>query len=317
MQLLHVGVAVVLMHASLYPRSVIGGHLPEWLRRPWASGEGFEWVKGHVEELRLRTVCRSARCPNLGECWARGTATFMLLGGICTRHCQFCSIKTGEPEPLDDGEPRRVAEAVLRLGLRHVVLTSVTRDDLADGGASHFARTIAAIQEKAPHVTVEVLVPDFAGQQSGIGVVLEARPDVFGHNIETVRRLYGAIRSPRASYDVSLAVLRTAARWEPRPMVKSGLMVGHGETASEVRETLHELRRAGCNAVTIGQYLRPCENGRAVAMFVPPEEFAFYERMAYDLGFEWAMAGPFVRSSYRAEKMMETLAGKCTDVASR
>jgi len=276
---------------------------PEWIRRRWGSGESFAQTKAQLHDLGLHTVCQSARCPNQGECWARGTATFLILGSVCSRNCHFCSVATGKPGSVDADEPARVAEAVNRLGLRHAVVTSVTRDDLADGGAAHFAAVVNAIRAKNPGTTVEVLTPDFQGDAAAIGAVIDAGVDVFAHNIETVKRLYPEVRSPEANYERSLGVLKTAADYGGC-VVKSGLMVGLGETPDEVRAALSDLLGAGCTAVSIGQYLRPGKAQREVAEFVTPEQFAAYEKLAYDLGFEYAVAGPFVRSSYHAEEAL-------------
>jgi lipoic acid synthetase len=280
---------------------------PEWIRRNWASGENVQYTKDLVRDLELHTVCQSARCPNMHECWGRRTATLMLLGNLCTRNCRYCSVPSGRPAgEVDPEEPAHVAEAVRRMGLRHVVLTSVTRDDLPDGGAGHFAATIAAIRRVAPGTTIEILVPDFQGQPGAIRTVLAAGAEVFSHNIETVRRLHPTLRGPQVPYDVALDALRQGARYTPRPIVKSALMVGHGETPEEVRETLADLLEAGCDAVSIGQYLRPSKKQREVAEFVPQERFTEYEQWAYAMGFRFAVAGPFVRSSYRSDEMMDT-----------
>ena len=280
---------------------------PEWIRRSWGAEGEVAFTKELVEELGLRTVCQSARCPNIGECWRERTATFMLLGHVCTRDCRFCSVGAGAPEVVQEDEPERVAEAVRRMTLRHVVVTSVTRDDLEDGGAGQFARTVAAIREASPDTSVELLAPGFGGREDAIDTVLAARPDVFGHNIETVRRLYGAVRDLRADYGRSLSVLRYVAESEPRPIVKSALMLGLGETQEEIEETLADLREAGCDAVSIGQYLRPTKRQVEVAEFVHPDTFAAYERLARDMGFGFVVAAPFVRSSYRSGEMMDVL----------
>lgn len=281
---------------------------PEWLRTTWAAGEDFAFTKALIEDLGLHTVCQSARCPNMGTCWKARTATFMILGHRCTRSCRFCSVQPGEPEAVDPSEPQRVAEAVARLALRHAVITSVTRDDLADGGAAHFAATVRAVCERNPASTVEVLTPDFGGNPDDVHTVLAASPDVFGHNIETVRRLYPVLRGPQADYDRALGVLRTVNAADQGAIVKSGLMVGHGETEAEVHETLGNLRETGCAAVTIGQYLRPGEGQSPVAEFIEPAMFEAYERKAYDLGFAYAVAGPFVRSSFESAKVFEAVA---------
>jgi len=279
---------------------------PEWIRRPWASGQDFSFTKDLVEGLDLHTVCQSARCPNMAECWQRRTATLMILGNTCTRSCRFCSVPGGKPEGVDPHEPQHVAEAIAKMKLKHAVITSVTRDDLPDGGAGHMAETVRAIRRLSPRTTVEVLTPDFLGQKDQVDVVLEARPDVFGHNIETVERLYAAIRGKRCTYDKALGVLRHAAAYRPQTIVKSAMMAGHGETPEEVGQTLRDLLDAGCEAVCIGQYLRPSRKQREVAEYVTPDQFKAYEALAYELGFAFAVAGPFVRSSYRSEELMET-----------
>lgn len=278
---------------------------PEWLRRPWASGEDFGFTRGVIEGLRLHTVCQSARCPNIGECWARRTATVMVLGNICTRNCAFCSVPSGRPEAVDPGEPLHVALAVQRMGLKHAVVTTVVRDDLPDGGAAHIAETVRRIHRHNPGTSVEVLVSDYHGDPEIIRTILDAGPEVFGHNIETVRRLYPKVRDRRFAYDNALEALRIASAHPGRPIVKSALMTGHGETAEEVRETLIDLREAGCEVVCIGQYLRPSPRQAPVVEFVHPDRFRAYEAMAYELGFAFAAAGPFVRSSYRSEEVLE------------
>lgn len=279
---------------------------PPWLRRPWPSGDMFGQTKDIVESLRLHTVCQSARCPNVGECWARGTATVMVLGNVCSRNCAFCSVPSGRPVFDDPEEPQNVAEAVRRMNLRHAVVTTVVRDDLPDGGAGHIAQTIRAIHARNPGTTVEILVSDFSGDPDAIRTVLDARPEVFCHNIETVERLYPRIRDRRFNYRSALGVLRLAAVDADGSIIKSALMVGHGETPAEVEAALRDLRDAGCDAVCIGQYLRPSEKQAPVAEFVPPDLFLRYEALAYAIGFEFAVAGPFVRSSYRSEALLDT-----------
>jgi lipoic acid synthetase len=279
---------------------------PQWVRRNWAAGQDVQYTKDLVERLNLHTVCQSARCPNMDECWKRRTATLMVLGNTCTRNCRYCSVPSGKPEALDQQEPANAAEAVRHMGLRHVVITSVTRDDLPDGGAAHIARTVTAIRNLNPDTSVEVLVPDFRGDKAAVTAVLNATPEVFAHNIETVERLYPDLRGQRYAYGTALGVLKAAAAYSARPIVKSALMVGHGETEAEVRQTLEDLLDAGCDAVSIGQYLRPSKKQRAVEEFVRPEQFERYQQLAYDLGFRFAVAGPFVRSSYRSDEMMET-----------
>ena len=280
---------------------------PEWIVRPWGAGETFELTKGLLDDLGVATVCTGARCPNIGECWSRKTATFLVLGKTCTRACRFCAVAQGTPAPVAPDEPRRVAEAVRRLGLAHAVITSVTRDDLPDGGAGHIAATVAAIRAVNPEATVEVLVPDFRGKESAVARVMAALPEVFGHNIETVARLYPVLRGFRHDYGRSLDVLAQAGAQSQGTAVKSGIMVGHGETATEVWQTLIDLRDAGCQAVSIGQYLQPTPRQRPVAAFVPPDEFAAYEEEAYRLGFTYVASGPLVRGSYRSEELIERL----------
>lgn len=278
---------------------------PPWIRQSWPQSGAVDEVRDLLRELGLNTVCRSAQCPNQGECWSHRTATFMILGEVCSRNCAFCGVGTGTPAAPDEGEPARVAEAIARLGLRHSVITSVTRDDLPDGGAGQFAAVIQAIRGRCPGVTIEVLTPDFGGDADAIRLVTEAKPEVFAHNVETVPRLHRLLRDARASYERSLGVLKTAREALPESCyVKSGLMVGCGEGEDEVWATLEDLHRAGCDAVTIGQYLKP-RGGRAeVAAFITPEQFARYEKKALETGFVFAMAGPFVRSSYHADELL-------------
>ena len=278
---------------------------PEWLRRPWASGATFQSTKTVVDDLHLHTVCQSAHCPNIGECWAQGTATVMVLGNTCTRNCSFCSVHSGREGESDPGEPLNVAKAVSRMGLKHAVVTTVVRDDLPDGGAAHIAETIREIHRLNTRTTVEVLVYDFFGNSEALAVVLDAAPEVFCHNIETVRRLYPKIRDRRFSYDATLACLREARGFGARHIVKSALMVGHGESGEEVVKCLKDLREAGVEALCIGQYLRPTRQQRAVEEFVHPDRFRQYEKEAYAIGFEYVVSGPFVRSSYKSELILD------------
>ncbi len=267
-----------------------------WLMVP-APQEAAAGVEILVDDLDINTVCREAACPNLGECWARGTATFMLLGAVCTRHCRFCKVAAGRPGPPDPLEPFRVAEAAARLGLRHVVVTSVARDDLADGGASQFAASIRAVRDRLPQATIEVLVPDFGGALPALETVAAARPDLFNHNVETVERLSDSVRA-RARYQRSLGVLAWAKK---RGLTtKSGLMVGLGESCGEVIDTMRDLRRAGCDVLTVGQYLQPTPRQLEVVDHVHPTLFAWYREMAESMGFGGVAAAPLVRSSYRA-----------------
>jgi lipoic acid synthetase len=272
---------------------------PPWLKVRLPLGETFLRTRRAVSGHRLHTVCEEARCPNIGECWGAGTATFMILGDVCTRSCGFCSVKTGRPGPLDEAEPLRVARAVAALGLRHAVVTSVNRDERPDGGAGIFAATILEIRRLCPGCTVEVLIPDFKGSAEAQEIVFSARPDVLGHNVETVPRLYRTVR-PQADYRQSLEVL---ARAKARGLrTKSSLMLGLGEREEEVDRVLRDLRGAGCDIVTLGQYLQPTRMHLPVVRYVPPEEFARWAERARELGFLHCESGPLVRSSYHAER---------------
>jgi lipoic acid synthetase len=280
---------------------VSGSGRPPWLRVRLRQTPEFEAVARTVRERGLHTVCFSAACPNLGECWGRGTATFMIGGNRCTRRCGFCDVATGRPAPLDPGEPDRVAEAVAELGLAFAVVTCVARDDLPDGGAGQMAATVRAIRRRCPDTGVEVLIADYKGEESSLRRVLEARPDVLNHNLETVERLQHAVR-PAARYERSLALLRRARELCPEIPTKSGLMLGLGERDDEIGRALSDLRAAGVSLLTIGQYLRPSPAHLAVARLVPPAEFDAWGRRARELGFDVA-SGPLVRSSYHAEKL--------------
>jgi lipoic acid synthetase len=277
---------------------------PHWLKVKLPGGEEFGTVRALVEHHRLHTVCQSARCPNIGECWAHRTATFMLMGNVCTRACTFCAVDHGAPLPVDPDEPRRVAEAVALLGLNYAVITSVTRDDLPDGGAGCFAATIAAVRARRPHCRVEVLIPDFGGDPKALAVVLAAQPDVLNHNLETVPRLYPVVR-PQADYHRSLQLLARAA--EAGVLTKSGLMVGLGETMDEVLTTMEELRGVGCRMLTLGQYLQPSSAHLPVDRFVTPHEFAQLREAGLAMGFSHVEAGPLVRSSYHAAQQAEVV----------
>jgi len=275
--------------------------LPEWLRIRLPTTAGFARTRALLDELRLHTVCESAKCPNHWECWQRGTATFMIGGDRCTRACGFCAVHTLKPLPLDPDEPKRVAEAVRRMGLRHVVITAVARDDMADGGAGHFHQTLKAVQELSPNVVIEVLTPDFLDSDASLESVLSARPQIFNHNIETVRRLTPVVRH-RATYDRSLSVLRKVkARADKGIHTKSGMMLGLGERREEVLEALCDLRSVGCDLLTLGQYLQPTLRHLPVVKFVPPEDFEELARIARAMGFLHVASGPLVRSSYHAD----------------
>ena len=274
--------------------------LPEWIRTP--QGGGLRSTKQILRRHGLSTVCEEARCPNRGTCFTKPTATFMILGSRCTRNCGFCSVESSCPDPLDLHEPERVADAAAAMGLRYVVITSVTRDDLTDGGAGQFVRTIAAVKSRLRNAKVEVLVPDFRGDDRALNVVLEARPDVFNHNMETVARNYSTVR-PQADYVRSLRVLRQASDRAPGIPVKSGFMLGLGETDEEVMTLLGDLRRSGCDFLTIGQYLRPTRKNLPVVEYIRPEAFADLGKRALAMGFRYVASGPLVRSSMHAEEM--------------
>ncbi|MBM3879280.1 MAG: lipoyl synthase [Verrucomicrobia bacterium] len=276
--------------------------LPAWLRMNLPTGASYAQTRSLLNRLRLHTVCESARCPNHWECWSQGTATFMIAGDRCTRACAFCAVDTARPLPLEPDEPARVAEATQRMRLKHVVITAVARDDLPDGGAGHFQQTIAAVRDRNPGTVIEVLTPDFNGRAEAVAAVLAARPDIFNHNLETVRRLTPTVRS-RATYDRSLAVLALAKqRGAPGLYTKSGLMLGLGEQPEEVRLALADLRRVGCDLLTLGQYLQPTPTHLPVQEFVPPERFAEWGHLARALGFVHVASGPKVRSSYHADE---------------
>ncbi len=281
---------------------------PDWLKVRLPSDADYFRVSGIVKEGRLHTICQSARCPNVGECWSRRTATFLILGDTCTRACGFCAVKKGKPLPPDPGEPGRVAEAVASLGLGYAVITSVTRDDLADGGASVFARTIAAVREASPRTKVEVLIPDFQGSPEALDTVLAAGPDILNHNLETTEDLYPSIHRPEAGYRRSLAVL--AAAKKKGAITKSGLMIGLGEREEDVLRTLSDLKASGCDLLTLGQYLRPATANPPVAKYYSPMEFEQLRAIALDFGFADVAAGPLVRSSYDAEKLFRSAAGR-------
>ena len=273
--------------------------LPEWFRVPAPGSAGYRALKDLMRGLNLHTVCESARCPNIGECWNSGTATFMILGDVCTRSCGFCAVKTGRPEGLDTEEPQRVAEAVQTMGLRHAVVTSVNRDELPDGGACIFAETICAIRRLCQNTKVEVLIPDFQGNWRALRVVIDAAPDILNHNVETVPRLYKTMR-PQAKYDRSLALLKRAKAMEGDMPTKSGIMVGAGETSAEVRQTIRDIADCKTDILTIGQYLQPSAQHVPVARFYHPDEFLDLKQFALTLGFRHVESGPLVRSSYHA-----------------
>jgi lipoic acid synthetase len=288
--------------ADKAPRA--GPAKPPWLTRRVAAGQSCQEVEALLRASRLHTVCEQARCPNVGECFARRTATFLILGTHCTRNCAFCAVAHGPTAPPDPQEPLHVARTAGRLGLRFVVVTSVTRDDLPDGGAAHFARTIREIRREIDGAHVEVLVPDFQGSTDAVGTVVLARPDVFNHNVETVPRLYSTVR-PQADYHRSLRVLEQAARTDPTLPTKSGIMVGLGESPGEVEAVFSDLLQVGCSMLTIGQYLQPSRSHLPVHRYIPPDEFAALREQALRMGFVRVASGPFVRSSYHAEELFD------------
>jgi len=272
---------------------------PEWLKVKLPQGEGYQNVKKIVQDHHLNTICEDARCPNMAECWGRQTATFMILGDICTRSCGFCSVKTGKPQPLDFEEPYRVAEAVKLMGLKHAVITSVNRDELEDGGSSLFAETIRAIRQEMTECKVEVLIPDFKGDHNALMTVLEAKPDILNHNTETVPRLYKTVR-PQGRYNWSMKLLERAKTYGA--ITKTGLMLGLGETTDEVYKVMTDLRKVDCDILTLGQYLQPTKNHLPVFRFVHPDEFANLKKQGLDIGFRHVESGPLVRSSYHADE---------------
>jgi len=286
------------------------GHktMPPWLHKRLPASGDVTATRQLLADLHLHTVCQSARCPNQGECFASRTATFMILGNTCTRNCRFCAVEHGRPEPLDGDEPRRVAEAARRLGLKHVVVTSVTRDDLPDGGAGHFAATITALRQALPEARIEVLTPDFHNNEAALATVAVAHPDIFNHNIETIPRLYPAVR-PQADYRRSLKVLQRMKELDASIYTKSGLMVGLGESREEVLAVMADLRAVACDILTIGQYLRPSTGHLEVKEYVAPATFAWYAEKGREMGFLHVAAAPFVRSSYHAAEFGEKVTG--------
>ncbi len=281
------------------------GGKPRWLRAPMAAGAGYDAVRRTVREHRLATVCEEAKCPNIGECWNAGTATIMVMGAVCTRACRFCSVDTGNPRGwLDPEEPANTGKSVALMKLSYVVLTSVDRDDLPDGGAAHYAACVRAIKQASPRTAVEALTPDFCGVLRDVETVVDSGLDVFAQNVETVRRLTHPVRDPRAGYEQTLAVLAHAKRHRPGVLTKSSLMLGLGETDDEIAECMDDLRAAGVDLLTLGQYLRPTRHHLPVERFVTPEEFARYREWGLARGFRECVSGPLVRSSYRAEQAL-------------
>lgn len=287
---------------SSFPIQNPAGRMPDWIRRPLKTNSDFVQVSALVRDLNLHTVCEDAKCPNRHECWSAGTATVMILGDICTRACRFCSVGTGRPLPPDLTEQERVAAAAAQMNLKHIVVTSVDRDDLRDGGAAIWADTIRRLHAEVPGLVVEVLTGDFGGDRAAMEVVFNARPDLFSHNLETVHRLQAPIR-PQANYGRSLAILQEAYSFDPFRPVKSGLMLGLGETEDEVEKAMEDLYAVGCRILTLGQYLRPTRKHLAVQRYVEPDEFVRHRERALAMGFLGVASGPMVRSSYRADEL--------------
>jgi lipoyl synthase len=274
---------------------------PPWLKVKAPSGENYQNIKEMLGKLNLATVCQEARCPNMGECWAGGTATFMLMGEVCTRGCRFCNVKTGNPKgKIDNLEPEKVGWSIAQMGLTYVVITSVNRDDMEDQGADHFARTVETIKKNDPNLIVEILTPDFQGVVPLIQRVVDSRPDVFAHNVETVERLTPTVRDPRAGYTQSLEVLRQVKLRDPQMYTKSSLMLGLGETDEEIMQTLFDLKKVGCDVVTFGQYLQPSPRHLKVEEYITPDKFKHWQKVAEDMQFLYCASGPLVRSSYKA-----------------
>ncbi|MGK2966080.1 MAG: lipoyl synthase [Tepidiformaceae bacterium] len=281
---------------------------PPWLKVRWAAGENFSRLRDLMREQKLVTVCEEARCPNIGDCWDRGTATFMILGDVCTRSCGFCAVTSGKPIAIDPGEPARIGWTVKTLGLRHAVVTSVNRDDQPDGGSNHFAETISWIRRLSPGTTIEVLIPDFMGNWENLATVMGAKPEILNHNTETVPRLYSRVR-PKSKYPRSLELLAKAKEIDPGALTKSGLMVGLGETREELLDVFRDLATAGVDILTVGQYLKPDADHLDVVRYWHPDEFAELKERALEMGFRHIEAGPLVRSSYHAEEQAVSAPG--------
>ena len=289
-------------------KDILPTRKPDWLRLNHSFTPKFKEVKSIVKENHLNTVCEEAMCPNINECWSHGTATFMLLGDVCTRACKFCAVDTGNPRGrLDKKEPFKVAQSIKKMSLKYVVLTSVNRDDLADGGAKHYSNTIEAIKDACPKVMVEALTPDFEGKNKSISILLSSSLDVFAQNVETVERLTARVRDPRAGYQQTLNVLEKAKKLSPEVLTKTSLMLGLGETTKEIQSTMVDACSVGVEILTLGQYLRPTLNHLPVERYIPPEEFLHYKNMAKEIGFKEVASGPMVRSSYRADKVARLL----------
>lgn len=279
---------------------------PEWIKVRAPSGETYEWLRGMMRSKALHTVCEEARCPNIGECWGSGTATFLIMGEVCTRSCGFCDIATGRPAPMDWLEPERVARAVQRMNLRHAVITSVNRDERPDGGAPIFAMLINRIRELQPGCSIEVLIPDFKGSREALKIVMDARPEILNHNVETVQRLFKKVQ-PQDNYAWAKATLRNAKELDPEVLTKSGIMLGLGESLEEVEATMRDLRSWGVDILTIGQYLQPSKKHLPIERYYTLEEFEQLKTFGEEIGFKWVESGPLVRSSYHAEKQVRAL----------
>ncbi len=289
-------------------KDILPTRKPDWLRLNHSFTPKFKEVKSIVKENHLNTVCEEAMCPNINECWSHGTATFMLLGDVCTRACKFCAVDTGNPRGrLDKKEPYKVAQSIKKMSLKYAVLTSVNRDDLADGGAKHYSNTIEAIKYACPKVMVEALTPDFEGKNKSISILLSSSLDVFAQNVETVERLTARVRDPRAGYQQTLNVLEKVKKLSPEVLTKTSLMLGLGETTKEIQSTMVDAYSVGVEILTLGQYLRPTLNHLPVKRYIPPEEFLHYKNMAKEIGFKEVASGPMVRSSYRADKVARLL----------
>ena len=280
---------------------------PDWLKIKIPSGEDYLRVKKTLRTYNLNTVCEESSCPNVSKCWESGTATIMIMGNMCTRVCRFCDVSSGRPAPLDPDEPKRVAEAIKQWNLRYIVITSVCRDDLEDGGAAHFAKTIKSVKLACPNTIVEPLIPDFNYDSDSIKKIIESEPEVVSHNIETVRRLSSKVRDSRATYDQSLSVLKKIKEINPKIYTKSSFMVGHGETKEEVIQTASDLKSANVDVITAGQYLQPSLNHLPVVEYVHPEKFASYQKIFEEMGFLHVVVGPFVRSSFQAADFIEKI----------
>lgn len=279
---------------------------PDWIKVRAPAGETYEWLRDMMRTKALHTVCEEAHCPNMGECWGSGTATFLLMGDVCTRSCGFCDIKTGRPSPLDWLEPERVARAVQAMKLRHAVITSVNRDERPDGGAPIFAMVIRRIREIVPGCSIEVLIPDFKGSKDALKIVMDARPEILNHNVETVQRIFRQVQ-PQDHYEWAEATLTQAKELDPEVLTKSGIMVGLGETMDEVKATMRDLRRWGVDILTVGQYLQPSKKHLPIDRYYLPEEFEELKQYGHEIGFKWVESGPLVRSSYHADQQVRAL----------